>query len=254
VEHACEDVDAVFHLAALGSVPRSIKDPRTTTEVNVQGTVNVLQAAVTCGVPRVVIASSSSVYGDTTSLPMVETQPAKPMSPYAASKLACEQYAQAFSSVYPISVVALRYFNVFGPRQDPAGPYAAVIPRFIGKMLAGERPEIYGSEGISRDFTYVDNVVDATIRALEAELSGCLVANVACGRMVTLGQLAGTIGELLGSELEPIVAAPRPGDIRCSVADVSQAGDKLGYAPGVLFREGLRETILWHQCNWIVAN
>lgn len=235
-----EGHDYVFHLAALPSVPRSIADPRASHEVNVNGTLNVLMAARDSGVRKVVFASSSSVYGDTPTLPKAESMPLNPMSPYAVTKATGELYCSTFEKVYGLRTVSLRYFNVFGPRQDPASQYAAVIPRFISAMLRDRKPVVYGDGGQSRDFTYVRHVVDATVKACESGRTG--VFNVACGRSITLNELVGDINEALGKQIEPLYAEPRPGDIRHSLADISRA-KSFCFQPSGDFREELKETI-----------
>ncbi len=246
VREAVQGAEVVHHLAALPSVARSVLDPVASHRVNAEGTLNVLVAARDAGVRRVVYASSSSVYGDTPTLPKHEGMPVSPMSPYAASKLAGEAYCRAFARSYDLETVSLRFFNVFGPRQDPGSEYSAVIPRFIGRMLAGEPPEVFGDGAQSRDFTYVDNVVEACVLASGAgpEASGEAI-NVGCGERVSLVQLARTLGELLGTDLPPIFAAPRPGDVRHSQAAISKARELLGYRPSVGLREGLERTVAW---------
>jgi nucleoside-diphosphate-sugar epimerase len=242
---AAAGCEVVFHQAALPSVPRSVQDPLTSNATNVIGTLNVLLAARDHGVRRVVCASSSSVYGsgDGTSAKR-EDQPAVPISPYATAKLAGEGYARSFKAVYGLETVALRYFNVFGPHQDPTSQYAAVIPNFIGALLAGERPVIFGDGEQSRDFTYIANVVEANLLAMDAPsaVAGG-VYNVACGERVTLNRLVAELRELLDADVEPVYAAPRAGDIRHSLADLSRARAELGYEPSVLLREGLERTI-----------
>lgn len=235
--------DAVIHQAALPSVPRSIQDPLTSNATNVIGTLNVLLASRDQGVSRVICASSSSTYGRNAALPKHEALKAEPISPYATAKLAAEGYCRSFTTVYGLETVSLRYFNVFGPRQDPLSEYAAVVPRFITSLLAGERPVIFGDGEQSRDFTYVDNVVEATIRAMEAANVAGRTINVACGEQVTLNQLVAEMQDMLGTNIEPTYAAPRPGDVRHSLADVSLAKELLEYLPTVSLREGLRRTI-----------
>ena len=247
VEKAMEGVGVVLHQGALGSVPRSIADPVATHEANVTGTLHVLWAARAAGVRRVIYASSSSVYGDTPTLPKVEEMPPAPRSPYAVSKLAGEHYCRVFSAVYGMETIALRYFNVFGPRQDPASQYAAVIPKFIRALLRGERPEIFGDGGQSRDFTYVENVVAANLAAAGAA-AGALdgsVCNVACGERFTLLDLVAALNDILGTRLEPVFRPPRPGDVRHSHAAIARAAALLGYRPAVRFAEGLRRTVEW---------
>ncbi|MGQ9471285.1 MAG: SDR family oxidoreductase [Candidatus Aminicenantales bacterium] len=243
---ACKDVDYVLHQAALPSVGRSVEDPATSNEINITGTLNLLRAACKAGVKRFVFASSSSVYGDDDSLPKKEGREGRPLSPYALSKLTGEHYCRLFFQLYGLSTVCLRYFNIFGPRQDPYSPYAAVIPSFIFRLLRGERVIIFGDGEQSRDFTYVANVVEANLLATQAEnkVSG-EVFNIAGGQEITVNTLAAEISRLLGAENEPIYAEPRPGDIRHSLADISRARQALGYEPHYGFNEGLRETVSW---------
>lgn len=245
VHTATREVDAVFHQGALPSVPRSIQDPLTTTAVNVEGTLNVLLASRDSDVRRVVFASSSSVYGDAPGMPRRESQPLAPLAPYAVAKLAAEQYCLVASRVYDLEVVALRYFNVFGERQDPLSDYAAVIPKFIQMMLNGERPTIFGDGFTSRDFTHIENVVQANLAAAAESTPSGLVFNIAMGRSRTLNQLVESLNELLGTSLEPVYQSPRPGDVPDSLADVSLAREVLGYQPSVDFVDGLRRTIDW---------
>jgi nucleoside-diphosphate-sugar epimerase len=239
---AIRGCEAVFHQAALPSVPRSVQDPLTSNATNVIGTLNVLLAARDLGVRRVVAASSSSVYGSNPSLPKHEDDPAVPISPYATAKMAAENYARSFYGVYGLETVALRYFNVFGPRQDPASEYAAVVPRFISQLAAGNRPVIYGDGEQSRDFTYVDNVVAANLLALDAEKAAGRVYNVACGARITLNALLAHLNELLGTDLPPVYTEGRRGEVRHSLADISRIRDELGYEPAIELREGLRRT------------
>jgi UDP-glucose 4-epimerase len=243
--NAVDGCEVVFHEAALPSVPRSVQDPLTSNATNVIGTLNVLLAARDHGVRRVVCASSSSLYGPGSGTAAKrEDQPTVPISPYATAKLAGEGYARSFHAVYGLETVALRYFNVFGPRQDPTSQYAAVIPNFISALVAGERPVIFGDGEQSRDFTYIANVVEANLLAMDA---GSAVAgqvyNVACGERVSLNRLVDELRDLLGSDVEPVYAAPRAGDIRHSLADLTKARAELGYEPSVLLREGLERTI-----------
>jgi UDP-glucose 4-epimerase len=235
--------EVVFHEAALPSVPRSVQDPLMTNVVNVTGTLNVLLAARDNGVRRVVYASSSSVYGPTEMLPKEESQRPAPISPYAVSKLAGEGYCGAFSSIYGLGCVALRYFNVFGPRQDPNSQYSAVVPKFIAAGLRGERPIIFGDGEQSRDFTYIDNVVDANILAMDSREGPGQVFNVACGERVTLNQMLADLAEALGRPIEAEYRDPRPGDVTHSLADISRARRALGYEPSVLMAQGLRLTL-----------
>jgi len=242
VHNATRGVEVVFHQGALPSVPRSIQDPLTTNAVNVEGTLNVLLAARDEGVRRVVFASSSSVYGNTPPLPQREDAAPNPIAPYGVAKLAAERYCSTFSRVYSIETVALRYFNVFGPRQNPLSEYAAVVVKFIHLVAAGEPLPIEGDGETSRDFTYVANVVDANVRAADADGVNGRVLNVATGGSHTVNELADTIGELLERPVDKRYGDPRPGDIRRSQADISQARELLGYEPEVGFEEGLRRT------------
>jgi UDP-glucose 4-epimerase len=243
VHNATRGVEVVFHQGALPSVPRSVQDPLTTSAVNVEGTLNVLLAARDEGVRRVVFASSSSVYGNSGALPRVESAFPDPISPYAVAKLAAERYCVSFSRVYPaLETIALRYFNVFGPRQDPASQYAAAVPRFIAAIAEGEPVPVYGDGEQSRDFTYVANIVEANLLAADAgEVSGA-VLNVASGTSATVNELADAIGALLGRPVEKRYLPARPGDVRDSWADISQARRMLGYEPAVGLEEGLRRT------------
>ncbi len=235
--------EAVIHLAALPSVPRSIADPAASHESNATGTLNVLNAAREAGVRRVVSASSSSIYGAARELPKRETMRPLPISPYAVSKLAAESYCRSFHEVYGLEAVALRYFNVFGPRQDPNSEYAAVIPKFIRAFRLGESPVIFGDGEQSRDFTYVENVVNANLAAIAAEGIGGRVYNIACGAGVTLNEVAARLREALGAEVEPTHGPDRVGDVRDSLADITAAGADLGYEPTVTLDEGIRLTV-----------
>jgi len=242
VHNATRRVEVVFHQGALPSVPRSVQDPLTTGAVNVEGTLNVLLAARDEGVRRVVYASSSSVYGNTGTLPRVETQFPDPISPYAVTKLAGERYCVSFARVYGLETVTLRYFNVFGPNQDPTSQYAAVVPRFIAAIDAGEPVPIYGDGEQSRDFTYVDNVVEANVLAADAAEASGAVLNVATGQSRSVNALADTIGEVLGKPVEREYLPPRAGDVRDSWADVDAAQRVLGWEAHVGLDEGLRLT------------
>ncbi|MDD8010874.1 MAG: SDR family oxidoreductase [Acidobacteriota bacterium] len=242
---AVDGVDFVLHEAALPSVPRSVADPFTTDEINVRGTLNLLWAAARAKVRRLVFASSSSVYGDAPGLPKREGEEGKPLSPYAASKWAGEKYLQVFAKTFDLETVSLRYFNVFGPRQDPASQYAAAVPLFITRILRGEAPTVFGDGEQSRDFTYVANVVEANLLACTAGGAAGGVFNVACADRITVNVLIAKINEILGKSIAPVYAAPRPGDIRHSFADISAAERELGYRPVVGFEEGLRRTIAW---------
>lgn len=237
------DARFVFHEAALPSVQRSVDDPARSNLVNVNGTLNVLIAARDAGVKKLVFASSSSVYGDTPTLPKVETMTPDPMSPYAVTKLTAEHYCRVFSSLYGLPTVALRYFNVFGPRQDPKSQYAAVIPNFITRILAGEPPVINGDGRQTRDFTFVRDVVQANIRAAESDAIG--VFNIACHKRIDLLALAGLIMDLVGTKVDPIFNQARPGDVRDSLADITRAHAAFGYTPAYTLEQGLSETIQW---------
>lgn len=241
-------VSYVFHQAAVPSVPRSIRDPSTTTDANCSGTATVLDVARAADVDKVVVASSSSVYGSTETFPTVETMLTQPASPYALSKYFAEELALQFSELSDIDAVALRYFNVFGPRQDPNGEYAAVIPKFVRRMLNGESPIVYGDGEQSRDFTYVDNVVRANRLAAETDVTG-EVFNIASGSRVTINELVAALNDLLDANLEPEYADPRPGDVRHSHGDISKAQDLLGFVPGVSFEEGLARTIDFYRAR-----
>jgi UDP-glucose 4-epimerase len=242
VHAAVRGADVVFHQGALPSVPRSVQDPLTTNAVNVEGTLNVLLAARDEEVRRVVFASSSSVYGNQEVLPQVETAKPDPISPYGVAKLAAERYCVSFSRVYPLEAVSLRYFNVFGPSQDPHSQYAAVVPRFITMAAAGEPLTVFGDGEQRRDFTYVANVVDACLAAAAVGDVGGLVLNVATGRSVSVNELADAVSEVLGCEISRDYLAARSGDIRSSWADVSAAAAALGWEPHVGLEEGLRAT------------
>jgi len=242
VRDVLEGVDTVYHQAAVPSVPRSVEDPVTTTDANCTGTAVLVDEARRGDVETLVVASSSSVYGSSEELPKVESMEANPESPYALSKNYTEQLAVQAGNLYDLDTVALRYFNVFGPRQDPQGEYAAVIPKFIRLMLDGERPVIYGDGEQSRDFSYIENVVEANVSAAESDVSS-EVFNVACGGRVTVNELVETLNGLLGTDLDPVYDDPRPGDVRHSQADISKAKEYLGYEPDVGFKQGLKRTI-----------
>ena len=245
-----KDVFAVCHQAALGSVPRSIKDPLTTNRVNIEGTLNVFNACVENKVERVVYAASSSTYGDSAELPKKVDKIGNPLSPYAVTKLVNELYADVFHRVYGLNTIGLRYFNVFGPKQDPNGPYAAVIPLFISAIMSNQRPTINGDGSHSRDFTFVANAVQANILALETSLMNYNdVYNVACGEQTNLRQLIEYINEITGESVEPEFVKAREGDIKHSLADISKAKQVFGYAPEYLVNEGLKQTIAWYRNN-----
>ena len=244
VHNATRRAEVVYHLGALGSVPRSVQDPLTSNAVNVEGTMNVLLAARDEGVGRVVFSSSSSVYGSKRELPVTESLLADPISPYGVAKLAAERYCVSFSRVYEsFETVVLRYFNVFGPYQSPFSQYAAMVPLFIRTIADGEPVTIFGDGEQSRDFTYVENVVDATLRAAAAGGASGRIFNVAAGSPASVNAVADAIGRILGRPVERRFAPPRPGDIRDSWADVSEARETLGYEPSVELEEGLRRTI-----------
>jgi len=245
LDEAFAGADYVLHQAALPSVPRSIDDPLTTHEYNVTGTLNVLLAARDAGVKRVAYAASSSAYGDIEGEYKDETMAPRPLSPYGVSKLAGEYYAQAFTAVYGLETVALRYFNVFGPRQDETSQYAAVIPRFLAAMLRGESPIIYGDGLQSRDFTYVDNVVHGNLLALRAPKAAGQMMNLATGGRISLLDLVDRLNVILGTHIQPIHEPARTGDIKHSRASVAKAGELLGFEPVVEFDEGLARTAAW---------
>jgi UDP-glucose 4-epimerase len=246
-ERACEGVEVVLHQAAMRSVPRSVDDPTGAHESNVTGTLHVLLAAHRAGVRRVVAASSSSVYGDNPTLPKREDQMPSPVSPYAASKLAGEHYCGVFSRTYGLSTASLRYFNVFGPLQDPQSQYAAVIPRFIMWTLAGQDLEVHGDGLQSRDFTYIDNVVSANLLAAAAPGLAGEAFNIACGEQLTLLEVADTIQRLTGRTVGRQHTPPRRGDVRHTRADISRARERLGYVPVVGFAEGMARTVAYFQ-------
>jgi nucleoside-diphosphate-sugar epimerase len=243
VQQAVKGIDVILHQAALPSVPRSIKDPITTNEVNIGGTLNMLDAAVKEGVSRFVMASSSSVYGDNPELPKHEGLPPSPLSPYAVSKLAGENYCKVFSNLYDIETVCLRYFNVFGPRQDPNSQYSAVIPKFIKAIMSDEQPLIFGDGSQSRDFTYVANVIEANLLSAAKKLdSKNIIANCACNERTTLNKLLESINKLTGKEIKAVYKEKRKGDVLHSFANIELAGKLLGYKPVVDFSEGLKKT------------
>jgi nucleoside-diphosphate-sugar epimerase len=246
-KRAVEEIDFVLHQAAIPSVPRSVQDPITSNTANIDASLNVLVAARDARVKRVVYAGSSSAYGDAPTLPKVETMPTAPLSPYALQKLVAEQYCQMFTRLYGLETVTIRYFNVFGPRQDPSSPYSGVISLFISGLCEGRQPTIYGDGGHTRDFTYVANVVDGVLRACEAKGASGEVINVATGGRISLNQLFQTIRDLVGARVDPIYADPRPGDVRDSQADIEKARRLLGYEPKVSFDEGLKKTVEWYR-------
>ena len=247
LEKAVRGIDYIFHQAALPSVPRSIRNPLASNESNVTGTLNLLIAARDSGVKRVVYASSSSVYGDTEVLPKVETMKPNPLSPYAFTKLAGEYYCSIFYKIYKLETVCLRYFNVFGPYQDPESQYAAVVPKFIKKLQNNEAPMIYGDGEQSRDFTFIKNVVDANLLAMHAPDAPGNIFNVACGKRVTVNYLAKKMAEIMGKDIEPDHTDRRQGDVRHSLADISKANKIIGYNPSFTLEEGLEQTIEWYE-------
>jgi UDP-glucose 4-epimerase len=241
-----KEKDYVFHLAAIPSVPRSVKDPFSSNEANITGTLKVLIAAKDAGIKKVVFSSSSSVYGDTPTLPKREDMPVNPQSPYAITKATGEMYCRVFEELYGLPTVCLRYFNVFGPRQDPTSQYSAVIPKFITAIMNDESPVIYGDGEQSRDFTFVKNVVDANTLSCESDKTG--IFNIACGRRITINQLVDYINEIQGEEIKSVYADSRPGDIKHSLADISKASD-FGYNPKDEFKEELTKTVEWFKNN-----
>ena len=244
---AVAGTDYVLHQAAIPSVPRSVKDPATSNRANVDATLQLLIAARDAKVKRVVYAASSSAYGDTPTLPKREDMPTHPLSPYALQKLVGEQYMQLFTALYGLETVSIRYFNVFGPRQDPSSPYSGVIALFVTALLAGKAPTIVGDGGQTRDFTYVANVVDGVLRAATAPGASGEVINVATGRQISISELAKTLGEIIGVTAAPVHIDSRPGDVRDSLADISKAKAILGYEPTVGLEEGLRRTVEWYR-------
>lgn len=248
---ACDGIDLISHQAALGSVPRSINDPLTTNDVNITGTLNIFTAAKEKKVKRVVYAASSSTYGDHPGLPKVEDKIGKPLSPYAVTKYVNELYAQVYASLYKIELIGLRYFNIFGPRQNPKGPYAAVIPLFIKALLENKAPVINGDGKHSRDFTFVENAVNANIAAMFIESREAVnqVYNIACGEQTSLLELYTALQQQAGSSLQPIHGPERAGDVKHSLADISKAKKLLGYEAAVSVNEGLKKTFEWYKEN-----
>ena len=246
---AVKGIDYVSHQAALGSVPRSIADPITTNQVNIDGFLNILNAVKESGVKKMVYAASSSTYGDSASLPKVESIIGNPLSPYAITKYVNELYAQVFSDLYQVNSVGLRYFNVFGPKQDPNGAYAAVIPLFMKSALAAEAPYINGDGEQTRDFTFVENAVQANIRGLLSPTAGHEVVNIAFGERISLNQLWDKISSLAKTEIKPIYRAARQGDVRDSLADITKARNVIGYDPEFSVIAGLEKTFNWYKQN-----
>jgi nucleoside-diphosphate-sugar epimerase len=249
LRRAVQGVEVVYHEAAIPSVPKSMAEPLENHEANATGTLRVLQAARDAGVRRLVYAASSAAYGDAPELPKLEIQPPAPISPYGASKLAGELYLQVYAQAYGLETVSLRYFNVFGPRQDPKSEYAAVIPKFITAALAGQTPRIFGDGTQSRDFCHIDNIIEANFKAASApaaQVSGQMF-NIACGVATDLNQVVAVIGDILGKHIEPRHEAERAGDIKHSYADIGKARQRLGYTASVSFAEGLRRTLEWYR-------
>jgi nucleoside-diphosphate-sugar epimerase len=246
---AVDGIDYVLHQAAIPSVPRSVEDPVTSNRANIDASLNVLVAARDARVRRVVYAGSSSAYGDTPTMPKVETMATAPLSPYALQKLVAEQYCQMFTRLYGLETVTTRYFNVFGPRQDPSSPYSGVISLFISALCENRRPNIYGDGEQTRDFTYVANVVDGVLRACAAPHASGEVINVATGGRVSLNHLFRTIRDVLGANVEPVYGPPRAGDVRDSQADISKARRILAYEPSLSFEQGLEKTIAWYRSS-----
>jgi UDP-N-acetylglucosamine 4-epimerase len=248
---ACEGVDVISHQAALGSVPRSISDPLTTNNVNITGTLNIFTAAKEKNVKRVVYAASSSTYGDHPGLPKVEDQIGKPLSPYAVTKYVNELYAQVYANLYKLELIGLRYFNIFGPRQNPKGPYAAVIPLFLKALVENKPPVINGDGAHSRDFTFVDNAVQANIAAMFTDNAKAVnqVYNIACGQQTSLLELFNALKQQAKSSLDPVFGPERAGDVKHSLADISKAKNLLGYSPSVSVQEGLKTTFDWYKNN-----
>ena len=246
---AMKDIDVVLHQGALPSVPRSVDDPAATHKHCVDATFTLLLAARDAGIKRFVYASSSSAYGDTPTLPKLESMPPQPLSPYAAAKLAGEYYAKVFYKVFGLETISLRYFNVFGPHQDPTSQYAAAIPAFVTAILKDQPPTVFGDGEQSRDFTYVDNVVEANLLAARVEHTAGEVLNIACGQAVTVNETIDVINELLGKDIRPLYDAPRPGDVKHSLADITLAQQTIGYKPKVPFKQGLQLAIDWYRDN-----
>jgi UDP-glucose 4-epimerase len=245
-----KEADCVFHHAAISDVPSSFDDPLTTNDVNINGTLNVLLAALDCNVEKVVYASSSSIYGEPLIIPSREDTKPNPLSPYAASKLAGEYYCKVFSETYGIKTISLRYFNVYGPKQNPYSQYAAVIPIFITRLLKNQQPIIFGDGNQTRDFTFIKDVVTANILAMKTDATG--VFNIACNKNISITTLANTICDILNIEISPIYKKPRSGDIKHSLADITLAKEKLSYKPAYELKRGLKETMAWFQKNEII--
>jgi nucleoside-diphosphate-sugar epimerase len=246
---AMKDIDVVLHEGALPSVPRSVDDPAATHKHCVDATFTLLLAARDAGIKRFVYASSSSAYGDTPTLPKVETMPPRPLSPYAVGKLVGEYYCSVFYKVFGLETISLRYFNVFGPHQDPTSQYAAAIPAFVTAILKDKPPTIYGDGLQSRDFTYVDNVVEANLLAARAKRTKGEVLNIACGQAVTVNEVIDIINELLGKDIKPKYNPTRPGDVKHSLADITLARKTISFKPKVQFKQGLQKAINWYREN-----
>ena len=246
-----KDIDYVLHQAAIPSVPRSVQDPVTSNRANIDASLNILVAARDARVKRLVYAGSSSAYGNTPTLPKVETMATAPLSPYALQKLVAEQYCQMFTRLYGLETVTTRYFNVFGPRQDPSSPYSGVISLFISALIDGRQPTIYGDGEHTRDFTYVANVVDGVLRACTAEGASGEVINVATGGRISLNTLFTTLRTLVGGQGDASYADPRPGDVKDSQADITKARRILGYQPSVSFEDGLQKTVAWYRASQV---
>jgi len=249
VRRAMHEADYVLHLAARTSVPRSIKDPLETNRVNIEGTLNVLVAARDAKVKRVVLAASSSAYGETPALPKVETMQPQPISPYGVTKYVGELYAQMFGRVYGLQNVSLRYFNVFGPRQDPTSQYAAVIPKFIEAYIAGKPASIFGDGEQPRDFCFIENAIEANLKGTTAKDASGKVFNIACGERTTLNQVIDILGDIFGKRITPTYLPPRAGDVKHSLADIQKSERLLGFKPSVDFADGLARTITYMQAN-----
>lgn len=248
---AVKGIDVILHQGALPSVPRSVDDPALTHRHCVDATFTLLLAARDAKVKRFVYAASSSAYGDTPALPKVETMPVNPLSPYAAAKLMCEYYCSVFYKVYGLQTISLRYFNVFGPHQDPASQYAAAIPAFVTSILKDKPPTIYGDGEQSRDFTYVDNVVEANLLAAQAKQTSGQVVNIACGEAITVNAIIDMINKIVGKNVKPTYLPSRKGDVKHSLADISQAKKLIGFKPVVSFKDGLKKAIEWYRVNLV---
>jgi nucleoside-diphosphate-sugar epimerase len=246
IKEAVKNIDIVLHQAAVPSVQRSVENPVLVNDSNINGTLNLLIAAREAQVKKVVYASSSSIYGFNETLPKTEDMPAEPISPYALSKYAGERYCQIFSEIYNLPTICLRYFNVFGPYQDPASHYSAAIPRFINLMLDNKQPIIFGDGAQSRDFTYVENIVEANILAVNSKITGKVI-NIACGERVSIKEVVQILNAILNKEIEPAYKKGRVGEVKHSLADISKAREEIGYEPKYKFTEGLRKTVEWFQ-------